>query len=53
MLLSVSLRHLGRDPLRAKDLLKQTGAQDISSSGEAANADYPAATALRYKESTR
>jgi hypothetical protein len=29
---------------RAKDLLKQTGAQDISSTGEA-SADYPAATA--------
>jgi hypothetical protein len=28
---------------RAKDLLKHTGAQDISSSGEA-SADYPAAS---------
>jgi hypothetical protein len=30
---------------RAKELLKQTGAQDISSSGEA-SADYPAATTV-------
>jgi hypothetical protein len=30
---------------RAKDLLKQTGAEDISSSGEA-TADYPAATTV-------
>src|SRR5580658_614870 len=30
---------------RAKDLLKQTGAQDISSSGEA-SADYPAASTI-------
>jgi hypothetical protein len=32
------------DITRAKDLLKQTGAEDISSSGEA-SADFPAATA--------
>jgi hypothetical protein len=31
---------------RAKDLLKRTGAEDISSTGEA-SADYPAATATR------
>jgi hypothetical protein len=33
---------------RAKDLLKQTGAQDISSTGEA-SADYPAATVASRK----